>query len=258
MSVIVIDRIHRMDALAGLAKLDDASVDLVATDPPYNIASAAKQTIRHGKLMSTKEAWGAWDTFDPFDYELWICQVISQCYRVLKPGGALYMFTAREDNGHFIRRAVQRGFTYRQQLVIVKKNPLPSFAKSNWRSATETCLYVTKGKPSTFNFISQPECVNVYHHPTVHRLTDHPTEKPLGLLTRIVQVSSNTGDLVVDPFMGSGTTAVAAKRTGRRFIGFETDAGYVRMARERLATVKEGEFLVPPEGEGAGVGAKAA
>ncbi len=238
---LAIDRIHRIDALEGLSRLEPKSVDLVVTDPPYNIASTSKTTVRHGKIVSTMEAWGAWDCLHPFDHDVLIAQVISQCYRVLKPGGALYMFTAREDSGFFVRRAVERGFTYRNQVVMVKKNPLPSFAKSNYRSGFEICFYVSKGKPATFNFISQPECVNVYAHATKHRLTDHPTEKPLGMIRRLVLVSSNEGDLVLDPFMGSGTTAVAAKQTGRHFLGFDTSPEYVAMANRRLKELDAGE-----------------
>lgn len=231
-----LNRIHCMDALAGLAQLDDESVDLVVTDPPYNIASKGKLTILGGELMSTHEAWGAWDTFHPFDYDLFIQQVLSACYRVLKPGGSLYMFSAREDSGFFIRKAEERGFIYRNQLAMVRKSPLPSFAKSNWRSAFELCLYVSKGKPKTFNFLSQQECINVHHYPSTFKRSRHPTEKPLEFIRRLVEVSSNSGDLVLDPFMGSGTTAVAARQAGRRFIGFELSPEYIAMAQERLRT----------------------
>lgn len=227
-------RIYRIDALDGLRRLEDGSVDLVLTDPPYNVASEHATTVRKGKIVSTMEAWGAWDCLHPFDYDVLIDSVISQSFRVLKPGGALVMFTAREDNGHFVRRAVTRGFTYRNQLVLAKRNPLPSFAKANWRSGYEIALYVTKGKPMAWNFPGQPESVNVIPYSNTKRQSAHPTEKPLDIISRIVLACSNEGDLVVDPFMGSGTTAVAAKKCGRRFLGFDTSAEYVAMARHRL------------------------
>ena len=228
------DRIYRIDAIKGLKRLHDGSVDLIVTDPPYNIASPSRMTMKSGKPISTMKAWGKWDSMHPFDYDVLIMSVISECFRVLKPGGALYMFTAREQNGYFIRQAVARGFTYRNQLAMVKKNPLPSLSKSNWRSAFDTCLYVTKGKPKTFNFISQAVCKNIFLYANTHRQTQHPTEKPLDLIKLIVQVSSNEGDLVIDPFMGSGTTAVACKTLNRRCIGFELEEEYIKMARERL------------------------
>ncbi len=231
---LALNKIHRMDAIEGLKRIPDASVDLIVTDPPYNIASKNRSTMQSGKIVSTMQAWGAWDHFHPFDYDILIMSVISQCYRILKPGGALYMFTAREQNGFFIRQAVARGFVYRNQLTMVKKNPLPSFSKSNWRSGFETSMYLTVGKPKTFNFVSQAECKNVFAYANSHRQTKHPTEKPLDLIKLIVRVSSNENDLVVDPFMGSGTTAVACKALGRTFLGFELEPEYIKMANERL------------------------
>ena len=231
---LTLNRIHQIDAIEGLRRLPDASVDLVVTDPPYNIAAADRITMKSGTPMSTQKAWGAWDSFHPFDFDVLIMQVISECFRVLKPGGAFYMFTAREQNGYFVRKAVERGFVYRNQLVMAKKNPLPSLSKSNWRSAFEVCMYLTKGKPGVFNFVSQAECKNVFHYSNTRRATKHPTEKPLDLIKLIVQVSSNEGDLVLDPFMGSGTTAVAAQDLKRVFLGFDLERDYIEMARARL------------------------
>ncbi|MCC6678628.1 MAG: site-specific DNA-methyltransferase [Phycisphaerales bacterium] len=238
--MIELDRVHRMDAFEGLSRLPDESVDLVLTDPPYNIASAGRTTIVRGQIMSTQKAWGSWDSLDAAAYDAMIQRLVAECYRVLKPGGSFYMFSAREQNGVFIRYAEQCGFSYRNQLAIVKTTPLPSMAKKNWRSAFELCLYVVKGTdsrpgmPGTFNFVSQKELVNVYYHPSCAKVTRHPTEKPFEMMKRIVRVSSNPGDLVLDPFMGSGTTAAACVETGRRFVGFETNPEYIKMANGRI------------------------
>ncbi len=240
--MIELNRVHQIDAFEGLKQLPDESVDLVVTDPPYGIASPRRTTIRKGKVMSTKEAWGAWDTFHPFDYDVMIMRLISECFRVLKPGGSFYMFCARENCGFFIRHARARGFTYRNELALVKTTPLPSLAKKNWRSAFELCMYMTKelrGAKPAFNFISQRECVNTFPHASRFRETDHPTEKPLELIRRIVLVSSNPGDLVLDPFMGSGTAAAVCVQTGRRFVGFEIDPGYVKMSNDRISKAQE-------------------
>ena len=168
-----------------------------------------------------------------------IMAVISECYRVLKPGGAFYMFTAREQNGYFVRQGLARGFTYRNQLAMVKKNPLPSLSKSNWRSGFDLCMYLTKGKPRTFNFLSQQVCKNVFHYSNTQRETDHPTEKPLSVIRLLVEVSSQASDRVLDPFMGSGTTAVACLELGREFLGFELEKEYIDMARKRLKGGRE-------------------
>lgn len=238
--MLKLNHIYCLDAFEGLKQLEEESVDLVVTDPPYNIASQHKITKQGNRIVSTMEAWGEWDTYHPFDYDVMMMRLISECYRVLKSGGSLYLFTAREDNGFFIRKALERGFTYQNQLALLKRNPLPHFHKTNWRSAFELCLYVSKGKPKTFHFLSQPECVNVYPYPIPQKETAHPTEKPLEFIKRLIQVSSNEGDLVVDPFMGSGTTAVACQQLKRRFLGFEVNRRYVKLAEQRLhpSTVK--------------------
>lgn len=234
-----LNTIYLKDAIEGLKLLKDESVDLVVTDPPYNIASASKTTMKSGTPISTMKAWGEWDQRHPFEYELLILSVINECYRILKPGGALYMFSSREQNGYFVRKALERGFTYRNQLVMVKTNPIPSLSKSNWRSSFEVCMYVTKGKPGTFNFVSQALCKNVFVYSITHKQTTHPTEKPLAFIELMIAVSSNPGDLVVDPFMGSGTTAVACRRLGRNFLGFETNPEYIKMAEDRLKHAAE-------------------
>lgn len=229
------NKIHAMDALTGLKQLPDESIDLVVTDPPYNIASKHKQTIQKGKRISTMEAWGKWDCMHPYDYDVFIMQIISECFRVLKPGGSLYMFTAREHNAFFIRKAIERGFMYRNTLALVKKNPLPSFFKNHWRSAFDLCLYVTKGKTRTFNFQEQSEMTTIQSYASNQVIkTKHPTEKPFEIIQRLIHVSSHPGDLVLDPFMGSGTTALAAQRSERNFIGFEIHPAYLKMAKQRL------------------------
>ena len=238
---LALNKIHRLDAIEGLKRLSDNSIDLIVTDPPYNIGSKHKVTKQRGKLMSTMQAWGSWDTFHPFDYDIFIMQVLSECYRVLKKGGTLYMFTAKEDNGFFIRKARERGFTFKTQLAIIKKTPQPSFFKNKWRGAFELCLCVTKDKPKTFNFLSQQECIDVFPYLNTRRETLHPTEKPLEFIKRIIRVSSNPGDVVLDPFMGSGTTAVACKELKRRFQGFELNKDYIKMANERMQRVSRAE-----------------
>ena len=233
-SALELDRIHLLDAIEGLKRLPDESVDLIVTDPPYNIASRNRHTIRGNKLMTTAESFGSWDVMHPFDHEILILQLISQAFRVLKRGGSLYLFTGRHENGYYVRKAVERGFTYRNQIAIVKTPAMVSVFKNSWRNGFDVCMFLTKGRVGAFHFPGHAEAVNVYQHAIQSKHSKHPTEKPLGLIKRLVSVSSNPGDLVVDPFMGSGTTAVAARALGRRFLGFELNPEYIMMAEERL------------------------
>ncbi|MGE3165960.1 MAG: DNA methyltransferase [Planctomycetota bacterium] len=150
-----LNTVKQGDAIRLLMKLPAASVDLIVTDPPYNVASPGKCTLRSGKPASTDKVWGAWDMYHPFDYDVLMLELVREAYRVLQPGGAFYCFTAREYNGQFIRWAVERGFVYRNQLMILKRTPLPSLTKKNWRSAFEVCAYLTKGPPRVFHFLSR-------------------------------------------------------------------------------------------------------
>lgn len=237
-----IDKVFHGDCMDLFRTIPDESVDLVVTDPPYNVASEYSLTKQGDRILSTKEAWGQWDTYHKFDYDLLIMRILTECYRVLKKGGSMYMFTANRDNGYFMRKAQERGFTCRNQLAIIKKNPLPQYKKNNWRSAYELCMYLTKGRAKTFNFLSQRNCVNTYPYVIGRKQSKHPTEKPLGFIKRLVQVSSRPGDIVLDPFMGSGTTAVACKESGRHFIGAETSSDYIKMIDKRLVRARSTHY----------------
>ena len=233
--MIEINKIHNLDCIKAIKLIDNESVDLIITDPPYNIGQENKRTKVGNVIMTNKEAWGEWDDYEPAEFELFFTNYLKECFRILKRGGAMYCFSAREDNGFYIHKAVDIGFTYLNSLAIVKDNPLPHFAKTNFRSAFELCFYVCKGdKPKTFNFISQQECVNVYRYLIGIKDTEHPTEKPLNFFRRLIKISSNEGDLVFDGFMGSGTTAVASKQLNRNFIGFEISKEYCKIAQNRL------------------------
>jgi len=226
--------IYNDNCLDIIKELQDESIDLVVTDPPYNIGDTNKRTKVGNKIVSNMEAWGEWDNYDKKEYDEFIFKLIAEMYRVLKKGGSFYMFSAREDNGFFIREAVRVGFTYRNQLAIIKTNPLPLFVKNNYRSAFELCFYVTKGKPKTFNFLSQQDCINIYPYIIGKKYTKHPTEKPLGFIEKIVKISSNENDTVLDPFIGSRTTAVACKNLNRKCIGVEINKKYCDMSIKRL------------------------
>lgn len=226
--------IYNDNCLDAIKELQDESIDLVVTDPPYNIGDTNKRTKVGNKIVPNMEAWGEWDNYDKKEYDEFIFKLIAEMYRVLKKGGSFYMFSAREDNGFFIREAVRVGFTYRNQLAIIKTNPLPHFVKNNYRSAFELCFYVTKGKPKTFNFLSQQDCINIYPYIIGKKYTKHPTEKPLVFIEKIVKISSNENDTVLDPFIGSGTTAVACKNLNRKCIGVEINKKYCDMSIKRL------------------------
>ena len=220
------------DCLEVMRGLDAGSVDAVITDPPYGIGYASSRTTRmNGEPRKTRANFGA----DVFDAD-WI----PDAYRVLKDDAYLYCFT-RWDVAHLWRDAfLAAGFKMGQRLV---------WDKAHWKmgdlrhygSQVEDVLVVYKGGPAMF-----PGGIgrrgNLFRFSSGYLpegQVDHPTQKPVALMTQFVNDSTRPGDLILDPFCGSGTTGVACVQTGRRFIGIEIEEGYADIARARIAKAAE-------------------
>ena len=238
------NKIIQGDCIELIKQIPSNSIDLITTDPPYNIGQDNKRTKVGDKIVINKEAWGEWDNMEKKGYEEFFTNYLKECFRILKDGGVMYCFSAREDSGYYIHKAVDIGFTPLNMLAIIKDNPLPHFAKCGYRSAFELCFYLCKGKkPKTFNFLSQRECINTFNYLIGKKDTSHPTEKPLKFFERIIRISSNEGDVVFDGFMGSGTTAVACIKLNRKYIGFEISQDYIKIAESRIKPYLEQKKL---------------
>ena len=232
-----LNTIECMDCLEYLRQLPDNSVDLVVTDPPYNI-SRKQDLVFEGRHI--RKNFGEWDYgFDPVP-------VMKELKRVLKPTGQIYVFCSTEQIPIYMH-IFQEGWFFRNLLVWSKTNPPPRLSKTNWVFANEYILYAVNEKVKlntiTFNFPSQGVMKNIFITPALlgkERLRKpeggalHPTQKPLTVLKRLIETSSKPGDIILDPFMGVGSTAVAARQTGRQFIGCELDKIYVACATRRV------------------------
>lgn len=230
-----------MDCLEYLKSLPDNCVDLVVTDPPYNV-SQKQDVVFQGRRI--RKDFGAWDYgFDPVP-------VLRELKRVLKPTGQIYVFCGTLQIPLYLQ-IFQEGWFFRNFLVWSKTNPPPRLSKTNWVFANEYVIYAVNEKVKlnriTFNFPSQGAMKNLFVTPALagpERLRKaeggalHPTQKPLSVLKRLIEASSKPGDVVLDPFMGVGSTAVAARALGRQFLGCDSDQGYVQIARVRIRFVK--------------------
>ena len=226
-----------MDALAFLKQISDNSVDLVVTDPPYNISQ--KQNMKFDGRVIIKN-FGDWDFgFDPKP-------ILAELRRVLKPNGQIYVFCGTAQIPIYMQEFIEKWF-FRNLLIWYKTNPPPRMSKTNFLFATEYIVYAIKdkGKPSlsTFNFSSQSTMHNTFISGALQGkerlkgkdgMAIHPTQKPLAILKKLISVSSKEGDIVLDPFMGIGSTAVACKELKREFIGCEINKTYVEWANNRL------------------------
>lgn len=233
-----LNKIYCMDNLKYLKQLPDNSVDLVVTDPPYNVSQ--KNNINCGKLNVVKN-FGNWDfEFDPVP-------VLKELKRVLKPNGQIYVFCATRQIPVY-RKIFEDEWFFRNLLVWNKTNPAPRISKTNFLFANEYILYAINEKvkmtETTFNFSKQNEMHNIFITSSLQgkeriksegRKALHPTQKPLSILKRLIEISSNPKDIVLDVFMGVGSTAVACKELGQNFMGCEIDEKYVKEANKRIS-----------------------
>ena len=233
-----------------MKKFPDESMDMILADPPYNISRENDRRDRskaNSKIMRRNKElnydFGEWDNMGRREFLNFTNNWLVECCRVLKKNGTIASFFSKEDVNYLGWQAVKYGVRTRTIISWHKKNPVPSFRKVNYLSACEFIWLGSKGI-WTFNFSKQSQMHNFYETPNASSYgeTTHPTEKPQELISRFIQIHSNPSELILDPFLGSGTTAVVAKQLGRNYIGIELNKDYVEMAKQRLANVTEPMF----------------
>lgn len=228
-------KLYNADCMEILKQIPDSSIDLILTDPPYNISGNTRlhRMSSTGKAMDIDMDFGEWDyNFDPVPF-------LEESKRVLNDYGSIIVWTSEQLYGTY-RNWCEENMYPKQLLVWVKQNPVPQFRKVGYRQATELAFWASKGKLGkdnpNFIFQTQQEMTNVFLAPVVagDERTEHPTQKPLSIFTQLVNTHCRKGGIVLDPFMGSGTTGVAAISAEREFIGIELDEKYFEIAKARI------------------------
>jgi DNA modification methylase len=244
-----LDQILTGDCVTVLASLPENSVDLIFADPPYNLQ--LKQTLWRPNMTKVDAVDDAWDKFGSFaEYDQFTRAWLEACRRVLKKTGTLWVIGSYH-NIHRVGAILQDlDFWILNDVVWVKTNPMPNFRGVRFTNAHETLIWAQKkrGTRYTFNHHAMkalnddlqmrsdwalPLCTGK-ERLKVNGAKAHATQKPEALLYRVLLASSKLGDVVLDPFFGTGTTGVAAKKLKRRWIGIERDPGYVKVAQARL------------------------
>lgn len=238
------NKIYNMDCLEGLKLLDDNSVDLVISDFPYNISNYGNSITMKGEDIVQAD-FGDWDKWDNMnDYLVWVEKVIIEIMKKCKDNASLVFFLDNRLAGYIAYSLEMKGLAkYKSPIIWKKNNPLPHIRKTGFRSTFEHAVWLIKDnpkkeetiKPKTFNFLTQKEMCNVMNYDIGQKDSTHPTEKPLELTKRLIKVLSNENDVILDCFLGSGTTAVASKQLNRKYIGFEISKEYIDMSNERLS-----------------------
>ena len=224
--------LKHQEGLQFLSDIPDGSVDLILTDPPYEISrptgfinSKGKKTIERFKMSYE---FGDWD-----ERSTNLASFVSEFYRVLRPSGTMIMFYDLWKLTNLADIMEKSKFKQLRFLEWVKTNPVPINSKLNYlTNSREIALSGVKRSKPTFN--SQYDN-GIYRYPIYHgKDRFHPTQKSLPLFEALITKHSNEGDLVLDCFAGSATTAIAAHRTGRKFIGCEMDEEYYKKSIERI------------------------
>ena len=227
------------DCLEALRSIDGDSVDLILTDPPYNLGLFMKE--RATNLKALRDNYFGAAGWDNLEYDQWnesMDSFIDEAARVMKPGGSMVVFMAVIKVESIIAQAVKHGFYYKTTGTWHKQNPMPRNMNLHFVNSTESWIYFTYGaRVGTFN--NEGKVVHDYFESPVtpkseRRYGKHPTQKPIALMDFFVEKLSNPGDLVLDPFMGSGSSGVSAIRNGRRFIGIELEETYYDIATNRI------------------------
>jgi modification methylase len=259
LSSLPIDQILRGDCIAELGKLPAASVDLVFADPPYNLQLGGDLRRPDDSVVDAVD--DDWDKFASFaDYDAFTRAWLVQCRRVLKPDGALWVIGSYHNIFRVGAILQDLGFWLLNDIVWRKANPMPNFRGRRFTNAHETLLWAARGESSRYTFHYEalkggnddlqmrsdwfiPLCTGEERLKTATGEKVHPTQKPEALLARVLLSSSHPGDVVLDPFFGTGTTGAVAKALGRHFIGIERDGVYADAALARIAAVTP----LPPE-----------
>ena len=239
------------DCVAAMARLPDASIDMIFADPPYNLQLGGELFRPEGSRVDAVD--DDWDKFDTFEaYDAFTRAWLKEARRILKPNGTLWVIGSYH-NIFRVGAAVQDlGYWILNDIVWRKTNPMPNFRGTRFTNAHETMIWASRSEESryTFNYRTMkalnddlqmrsdwviPICAGAEREKT-DGVKSHPTQKPEALLYRVLLASTNKGDVVLDPFFGTGTTGAVARRLGREWVGIERESRYIKVARERIAS----------------------
>lgn len=232
-----------------LNEFEDKLVDVIFADPPYFLSSNGV-TNSGGKMVSVNK--GEWDIkLEAEEKHAYNRQWINKCKRILKDSGTIWI-SGTLHNIYSIGYALeQEGFKILNNITWQKTNPPPNLGCRNFTHSTETILWAKKDIKKAKHYFNYEEMKSINNNKQMKdvwtgsltpqnekKYGKHPTQKPLYLIERLIKASSKKNDLVFDPFLGSGTTGVAAKKLNRKFIGIEKDEHYFDLSKQRIINLE--------------------
>lgn len=254
-----INQILKGDCVELMNSLPEHSIDLIFADPPYNLQ--LQKTLHRPNMSRVDAVNDAWDQFGSFEeYDRFTRAWLSACKRILKPTGTIWVIGSYHNIFRVGTVMQDLGFWLLNDVIWVKTNPMPNFRGVRFTNAHETMIWASSGKGAKYTFNHQAmKGLNEEKQMRsdwwllslatgVERIRDangmkvHSTQKPESLLYRILLASSKPGDVVLDPFFGSGTTGAVAKRLKRNWVGLEREPKYIRAAKKRIDAILEEPF----------------
>lgn len=236
--------LHNGDCVEKMQKIEPNTIDFILTDPPYNLGNFMKNRATNLKKMRDNFFGAA--GWDDLDFEEWtesMDDFFKESARVMKKGGSMIVFMSIIKVETIIKLAEKNGFYYKTTGIWHKLNPMPRNMNLHFVNSTEAWVYFTyKTKTGTFN--NDGKMIHDFYETAVvsngeKKAGKHPTQKPIQLMEHFVKSLSNEGDFILDPFMGSGSTGVAAQNLSRNFIGIELSQEYYNIARKRMGLDNE-------------------
>jgi len=250
-----LNSIIKGDCIAALEKLPENSVDLIFADPPYNLQLDGElHRPDQSRVDAVDDAWDQFSTFEAYDSFTTAWMLAAK--RVLKPTGTIWVIGSYHNIFRVGNTLQNLGFWILNDVVWRKTNPMPNFRGRRFTNAHETMIWASPSQDAkgyTFNYDAmkmandEVQMRSDWLFPICNggeRLKDedgnkvHPTQKPEALLHRVIMSSSNPGDVILDPFFGSGTTGAVAKRLGRNFVGIDREDTYIKAALKRIDAVE--------------------
>ena len=249
------------DCVEIMRSIPDESMDVIFADPPYNLQ--LNKTLLRPDASVVDAVDDDWDKFSDFSsYDKFTKEWLAEAKRILKPNGTIWVIGSYHNIFRVGTILQDLDFWLLNDIIWLKSNPMPNFKGTRFTNAHETLIWCSKSKDAKYKF--NYEAMKMFNDGTQmrsdwnipicsgnERLRDangdkvHSTQKPLALLYRVILSSTNVGDVILDPFFGSGTTGAAAKLLGRNFIGIERDKSYIAEAEKRIDAVKPASDLLP-------------
>ncbi len=245
---------HLGDCLEIMKKLPKGKINLIVTDPPYNASKGGINLPKNttgGAYYKVNEEWDKFESYK--DYLNFTRDWIKEADKLLTPNGSIMIFGSQHNIGEVIITLKELGYKFINLIIWKKTNPMPSITKRTLTHSTELIIWFAKDKGWVFNYKNMKKyndgkqlrdvwefslCQGSERIKRKDGKAAHPTQKPLELFKRLIEMSSSKGDVILDPFIGSGTTAIACEELDRSWIGIDKCKTYIDLANQRINNLR--------------------